>query len=80
MVHQERAPDLAPELDYANLGEVSDGGGVQTAYLEILASQTRPERRAHVIDALTIYCQRDTLAMVRLAQYFANGIDVVAPE
>jgi hypothetical protein len=73
-------PTVAPELDYANLGEVADGGAAQTAYLEILSPQTSMERRADLIEALRVYCQRDTLAMIRLAQFFANGLDTAVPQ
>jgi hypothetical protein len=67
-------PTIAPELDYADLGEVSDGGAAQSAYLELLASDTALSRRAHLIEALRVYCQRDTDAMVRLAKFFADGL------
>jgi uncharacterized protein DUF2779 len=67
-------PTIAPELDYADLGEVSDGGAAQSAYLELLAPDTALPRRAHLIEALRVYCQRDTMAMVRLAKFFVDGV------
>lgn len=66
-------PTIAPELDYADLGEVSDGGSAQSAYLEVLSPDTPISRRAHLIAALRAYCQRDTLAMVRVARFFESG-------
>ena len=66
-------PTIAPDLDYANLIDVSDGGGAQAAYVEIVAPQTPLSRWAHLIEALRRYCERDTLGMVRMARYFASA-------
>lgn len=66
-------PTIAPELDYANLGEVQEGDGAQQAFLEIIASGTEPARRTQLIRDLERYCERDTFAMVRLAHAFAGG-------
>ena len=63
-------PTIAPDLDYANLDEVADGGSAQLAYLEMVHAETAAERRMRVADALRIYCRRDTLGMVRIAQHF----------
>lgn len=66
-------PTIAPELDYANLGEVQDGGGAQQAFMEILAQETQPERRNRLISDLERYCAQDTLAMVKLVEAFSAG-------
>ena len=60
-------PTIAPDLDYSNL-EVGDGGAAQTAYLEAIDSATSSERREALRAQLLAYCERDTLAMVRLAK------------
>lgn len=73
-------PTIAPELDYAALGEVNNGGAAQSAYLELLNPETAPARRAQLFEALRVYCQRDTLAMVRLAQFFTEGFAAVVSE
>lgn len=65
-------PTVAPELDYANLGEVQDGGGAQQAFLDIIAQQTDPARRAQLIADLERYCAQDTLAMVKLVEAFSG--------
>jgi hypothetical protein len=65
-------PTVAPELDYAALGEVQDGLMAQTAYLEAIASQTGPERREALRRAMLDYCAYDTLALVRLAHFLAG--------
>lgn len=65
-------PTIAPDLDYSDLEEVQDGGMAQTAYLEAIAPATTSERRELLRKALLKYCQRDTMAMVVLAQFFAG--------
>jgi len=54
--------------DEVNQSEVSDGGGAQDAYLEITAPETPLSRKAHLIEALRRYCERDTLGMVRIVE------------
>lgn len=63
-------PTIAPELDYATLGEVQHGGAAQAAYREIIHPATAPERRAALIQDLKAYCALDTLALVRVARRF----------
>lgn len=65
-------PTIAPELDYANLGEVQEGGGAQQAFLEIIAPGTATERRAQLIVDLERYCAQDTLAMVKIVEAFSG--------
>ena len=61
-------PTIAPELDYANLPEVADGGAAQQAYLELIDPVTPAPRKEALINALLIYCQRDTEGMVRIVR------------
>jgi hypothetical protein len=61
-------PTLAPELSYADLGEVQDGQAAQMAYWGLLQPDTVPARRTEIIDALRRYCALDTLAMVRVVR------------
>jgi hypothetical protein len=63
-------PTVAPELDYSNLEEVQEGLGAQRAYLEMIDRQVTDERKAALSEALNQYCERDTLGMIRLAQFF----------
>lgn len=60
-------PTIVPELDYANL-EVSDGVMAQEAYKEAIHSQTTPERKEEVRNAMLKYCEQDTIAMVKIVQ------------
>lgn len=66
-------PTIAPDLGYSGLPYVSDGGTAQLAYFTIIDSTTREERRAELIEALRVYCRRDTEAMVRLAHHLEHG-------
>lgn len=62
-------PTIAPDLDYAKLGEVQDGGQAGVAYLAAIDPGTTAERRQAIDAALRAYCANDTLAMVRLARF-----------
>ena len=66
-------PAIAPELDYANLGEVADGLGAQAAYLEAIKPDTSPERKSQLEHALPEYCTRDTFAMVKILHHFCEA-------
>jgi len=66
-------PAIAPELDYANLEEVADGLGAQTAYREASHPDTSFERKAQLVNALREYCTRDTFAMIKILHYFCES-------
>ena len=61
-------PAVVPELDYAGLEEVQDGGGAQRAFLELIDRGAVGERRSHLTRHLLAYCERDTQAMVELVR------------
>ncbi len=65
-------PTIAPDLAYDNL-EVANGGMAQEAFAEIMQPETLPERRQQLHNALLLYCERDTVAMVRIAHYFEGS-------
>jgi hypothetical protein len=65
-------PTVAPELDYELLGEVRHGLAAQTAYFEAIDPRTSAARRAALRKALLDYCRQDTLALVRLVEFFAR--------
>jgi len=69
-------PTIAPDLDYANLDDVQSGDMVEPVYFEMVDPATAMERRAVLETALLTYCERDTLAMVRLAQFLAGSDSV----
>lgn len=62
-------PTIAPELDYGALA-VANGGMAQDMYLQLRSTDaSEPEKQQWRADLLT-YCQRDTLAMVEVANFF----------
>jgi hypothetical protein len=66
-------PTVAPDLSYAEIGEVKDGVAAQVAYETMIADDTPDERRADLAHQLREYCRLDTLAMVRLVRFFEAG-------
>ena len=62
-------PTIAPDLAYDGL-EVADGGMAQEAFAEIMNPDTTLGRYHQLRSALLQYCERDTLAMVRIAHHF----------
>ena len=68
-------PTVAPELSYKDLGEVQDGNAAQTAYLETIDSGTTSERRETLQRSMLAYCQQDTLALVRLVDFFRGSTE-----
>lgn len=65
-------PTIAPDLAYDNL-DIANGGMAQDAFAEIMQPETLAERHQQLSKGLLEYCERDTLAMVRIAHYFENG-------
>ncbi len=66
-------PTVAPDLDYAKLREVQDGLAAQRAYIEATAPNTSAPRRDSLRRALLDYCRQDTLALVRLVEFFSRA-------
>ncbi len=62
-------PTIAPELAYDGL-VVAGGRMAQEAFQQIIDAQTTDEHRQNIRQALLDYCQRDTLAMVKIASFF----------
>jgi hypothetical protein len=65
-------PTVAPELSYRALGEVQDGLAAQHAYVEAIQPATTDARRASLRRALLDYCRQDTLALVKLVEFFGR--------
>jgi len=66
-------PTLCPDLDYAKLDGVQDGGMAMEAFLEAIAPQTSKERHAEIERQLFAYCAMDTFALVRLWSAFTGS-------
>jgi len=67
-------PTIAPELDYAGLGTIREGGAAQQAYAEAIAPGTDAARREEIRRDLLAYCGQDTLAMVTVARYLEGAV------
>ena len=65
-------PTIAPDLDYGALA-IGDGDATSGAWREWYHPDTSAERRTELRAALAEYCQRDTLALVRLAAFLAEA-------
>ena len=65
-------PTIAPDMDYAQLEGVAEGNEASIAYLEAIKPGADPARVEAIRQELLIYCRHDTLAMVRLTQFFAG--------
>jgi hypothetical protein len=63
-------PTIAPDLDYGELGGVSDGTAAQVAYLyAVFEPGMTAERKERYRQELLRYCARDTWAMVEVAWF-----------
>lgn len=65
---------LGKEFDYS-VHEITSGASVQTQYLEMLSSSTSADRKAAIKKNLLEYCNRDTLAMVKLVDWLWEQSD-----
>jgi hypothetical protein len=66
-------PTIAPDLDYGNLDSVQSGDMVEPVYFELVDAGTSDERKLELEEALLTYCDRDTLGMVRVAEFFGRS-------
>ena len=70
-------PALVPELNYANLQGVQDGGMAMNTFLEAIHSSTSNARKSEIEQQLLEYCKLDTYAMVKLWQVFSGRNNLV---
>lgn len=68
-------PTIAPDLAYGDL-DVGNGEDAQVAYTDLLDANTTNEQRKKLTEGLLAYCERDTLAMVRVAWFFERSGDM----
>jgi hypothetical protein len=64
-------PTVAPELDYGDL-DVQGGQAAQQKFLEMITPGISENEMKQGRTALLQYCKRDTLAMVKLAQFLGR--------
>lgn len=67
-------PAAVPELSYADLGGVQNGGMAVAAFTQAIDPNTLPQRKLELQAQLLAYCKLDTLAMVRLWQLFSGRL------
>ncbi len=60
-------PAVVKDLSYDDL-EIREGSQAALAYIQMTDPDARPDHRARLREGLLRYCQRDTMAMVRLYQ------------
>ena len=65
-------PHVDGDLDYQQLDEIQDGMAASSAYLEAVNPDTSAARIVEIDRQLREYCRLDTLAMVRVQQFFAG--------
>jgi len=65
-------PTVAPDMAYQDLEGVKEGTEASNAYLTAIRADTDPATRERIEKELLTYCRHDTLAMVKLAQFFAS--------
>jgi hypothetical protein len=65
-------PAVLPEMSYAQLDGVQNGGDAMEAFREALNPATSPERKCEIEKQLLAYCCLDTSALVRLWQLFSG--------
>lgn len=66
-------PAIAPDLDYASLDGVHDGSMAAAAYLEAVDLSTGADRKNEIERELLSYCERDTLALVRIHEFLTRS-------
>jgi len=65
-------PAICPDLNYSDLDGVKDGNMAISAYQEATNPNTTADRKAEIKAQLDKYCCLDTLAMIRLWEFFSG--------
>lgn len=65
-------PTIAPEMDYGHLGEVRDGNAAQAGYLAAIEPGASDTKRNQLRRDLLEYCRYDSLALVKLVDFFGR--------
>jgi len=67
-------PAVCPDLNYGDLDGVQDGNAAMTSFREAIHPTTDLVRRSEIESQLLAYCKLDTLAMVRLWEFFSGAL------
>ncbi len=63
-------PAICPEVSYSDLEDVQHGMAAVDAYKEAIAPETTQERQSQLREQLLKYCELDTLATVKIWEFF----------
>ena len=66
-------PTISPELDYGDLA-IGNGGDAQQGYLRAIDPNLSSEEKEQLRRELLDYCERDTRAMLELADASARSV------
>ena len=66
-------PAICPDLNYGDLEGVQEGNAAGIAFREAIHPELDPVRRSEIESQLLAYCKLDTLAMVRLWEFFRGS-------
>jgi len=66
-------PAVCPDLSYGDLEGVQDGMAAMTIFRDAIHPNTDPARRSEIEEQLLEYCKLDTIAMVRLWEFFRGS-------
>jgi hypothetical protein len=65
-------PCIAPHMDYEALEGIKEGTAASEGFLEAIATEVAPTRKAELEEQLRRYCRFDTEAMVEIVRYFTS--------
>ncbi len=65
-------PAIAPHMSYAELEGINQGMAASEGFLEAIAAEAAPTRKAELEEQLLRYCKFDTEAMVEIVRFFVQ--------
>jgi len=65
-------PAIAPHMNYAALEGISQGMAASEGFMEAIAAEVAPTRKAELEEQLLRYCKFDTEAMVEIVRFFVQ--------
>jgi predicted RecB family nuclease len=65
-------PAIAPHMNYAELEGINEGMAASEGFIEAIAAEAAPTRRAELEEQLLRYCKFDTEAMVEIVRFFVQ--------
>ena len=65
-------PAIAPHMNYAELEGISQGMAASEGFIEAIAAESGPTRKAELEEQLLRYCKFDTEAMVEIVRFFVQ--------